>query len=75
MILKENINCVAFLGKVKECAGEVRFETAEGDVLNLKSTLSQYLFATMTDSHKFLSHGSVVCDEESDYQLLGQYLF
>lgn len=45
MKLKENIDYAEFFRTVQKCAGEVLLVTPEGDRLNLKSTLSQFVFA------------------------------
>lgn len=47
MKLKPNIKTPAFFEAVQACSGSVFFETEEGDNLNLKSTLAQYIFATV----------------------------
>ena len=44
MNLKPDINLSEFFRAVHTCRGEVLFETPEGDRLNLKSALSQYVF-------------------------------
>ena len=41
--LKDGADIVQLIKKTKECAGEVILHTGEGDKLNLKSTLSQYV--------------------------------
>lgn len=47
MKLNPNINVPSFLQTVQTCIGEVHFITGEGDHLNLKSTLSQFVFAAV----------------------------
>lgn len=44
MNLKSDINLSDFFQAVHTCRGEVLFETPEGDQLNLKSALSQFVF-------------------------------
>ena len=44
MRLKKDVSTVNFINRVEQCTGEVIYETAEGDRLNLKSQLSKYLF-------------------------------
>lgn len=72
--LKENINTVEFLRVVATCRGEVFFETVEGDVLNLKSMLTMYLFAAVAEKKEIISTGTVRCEEPGDYQILSDYL-
>ncbi len=43
--LRHQIEPVHFLKAVNRCRGEVVLTTGEGDCLNLKSTLSRYIFA------------------------------
>lgn len=47
MKLNPNINVPTFLQTVQTCSGEVHFLTAKGDHLNLKSTLSQFVFTAV----------------------------
>lgn len=47
MRLNPNINTPAFLQAVQTCKGEVCFVTKEGDILNLKSVLSQFVFTAV----------------------------
>lgn len=49
MKLKKNINVQAFLETVKKCDGNVYFKTIEGDQLNLKSLLSQYILVSIIE--------------------------
>ena len=74
MKLRENTDLIGFIKTIKKCRQDVFFCTAEGDRLNLKSTLSQYLFSTMLGDGEFLQSGNVECEELSDYQMLEAYL-
>ena len=49
MTLTSHTDFAAFLEAVQQCRGEVLFCTREGDKLNLKSTLSKYLFAALAE--------------------------
>lgn len=60
MKISTHIDLSAFLAVVQHCRGEVLFCTAEGDKLNLKSTLSTYLFAAMAGNTALLESSSVV---------------
>lgn len=73
MKLRNDISIRDFLTQVHQCAGEVEFHTAEGDVLNLKSALSQYLFAAVTTRPALMETASVVCCEQEDYERLRAY--
>jgi hypothetical protein len=77
MRLKPGVDYVAFLKQVRVCGGEVNFKTADGDVLNLKSLLSEYVFLTLatTDSPKRLvENGYIECASDNDYALLAEHL-
>lgn len=74
MRLKENADLIGFLKTIKKCRQNVLFRTAEGDCLNLKSTLSQYLFSVLTGNKELLRNGKIECQEPSDYQMLEDYL-
>ena len=59
MRLKERIDLVALIRKVKECEGDVFLETEEGDQLNLKSALSQYVFVALAEQQEILKNSNV----------------
>ncbi len=44
------------------------------DLLNLKSTISQFLFASVFRDRAYLLGGSIVCRNEKDDRLLAPYL-
>ena len=74
MRLQADCDISAFIANVKKCEGDVFFHTSEGDSLNLKSMLSQYLFASISGNTSFLAEGMVICSVESDYGKLSGYL-
>lgn len=74
MIIKEFSDIPAFLNQVKACSGDVFFKTDEGDILNLKSVLSTYIFAVLMKNPELIQNGRVVCEDEGDYELLHSYL-
>ena len=65
---------IDFMEAVQHCEAEVYFCSEEGDRLNLKSTLSQFLFATVCGDREFLARGYVECAAEQDYARLAPYL-
>lgn len=69
--LKPQINMVLFLRAVECCDGEVCFESGEGDILNLKSQLSKYLFLTVTPDAEYLMRGKITCTPEDANILSG----
>ena len=74
MRLKENTDLIGFIKTIKKCRQNVFFCTSEGDRLNLKSTLSQYLFSVLPGNKELLQNGKIECQELSDYQMLEDYL-
>ena len=60
--LKPQISMVSFLHTVDLCEGKVLFESADGDILNLKSQLSKYLFLTVAPDMKYLRHSKISCE-------------
>ena len=76
MKLKEDVVLVEFLQRAKQCTGEVYFKTVEGDILNLKSQLSQYVFlaASVSENTQHLLKGEIDCQNKTDYECLLPYL-
>lgn len=74
MILKSKINYPAFIDCVRLCKDEVFFQTDAGDQLNLKSTLSTYIFITITADPKIFQNGKIICKNTTDYEILKEYL-
>lgn len=74
MKLKENADLPAFLRQVKKCGGDVFLETQEGDSLNLKSTLSQYIFVSLGTGNTLISNSIITCNLTGDLHILEDYL-
>ena len=55
-------------------SGSDRYLSAEGDRLNLRSTLSQYLFAASSGNRQFLHGGTVQCEDPDDWAVLREFL-
>lgn len=71
--LKQGIDIIAFLKDVDKCAGEVFFESQEGDRLCLKSQLSKYLFLTVTPDSAYLLNSKIRFNE-CDMKYLKKYM-
>lgn len=69
MRLKEKADLVAFIRQVRECENDVFLKTEEGDQLNLKSVLSQYLFVVLAEQHEILRNSKVSCSPEDRRRL------
>lgn len=74
MKLKRLHHYLDFMEAVQRCEREVFFNSAEGDNLNLKSTMCQYLFAAACGDRDFLEAGEIVCESKKDYARLQPYL-
>ena len=74
MKLTQNVDLAAFLHAVGGCSGEVFFSSKQGDYLNLKSMLSQYLFSVAAGDHTLLFEGDISCENEQDCAVLQPYL-
>ena len=74
MHIRKNVNIASFIKTVGQCHGEVSFQTNEGDVLNLSSVLSRYIFATIAENPEILYASQIVCELDADRKLLGSFL-
>lgn len=74
MHIKRNTNLIDFLRAANRCQEDVLFLTQDGDVLNLKSELSRYVFASLAPNAELLSSACITCKNETDYKLLANYL-
>ena len=73
--IKSGTNLVNLLHAVKDTRGDVWFHTAQGDRLNMKSLLNQYIFlAAAKEDESFCSSGEIVCDNEDDAAKLLEYV-
>ena len=73
MTFNRKCNIADFLKAVSECHSDVLFCTNEGDSLNLKSTLSKFVFASVCMQGEFVDNGTVVFTEQ-DAPRLKDYL-
>ncbi|EOS71093.1 hypothetical protein C818_01101 [Lachnospiraceae bacterium MD308] len=71
----ENISDVTeFFKIVDECKGRVELLTGEGDRLNLKSKLCQFLSMAQIFSRQDELHLELVASEEEDLKKIYEYL-
>ena len=73
MKLKPDINVPDFLQAVQSCVGEVFFITSEGDHLNMKSTLSQFIFTAVIAGRLQNLDGCITVRNPQDESLLRRY--
>ena len=74
MRLKENIDIIAFLKSVRTCREDVYYDSPEGDHLDLKSALSQYVLSANMRNPRLIQEGDILCSDEKDYERLKEYL-
>lgn len=63
-----------FIRVIADCQDGVLFTTQEGDILNLKSTLSTYIFAALADRADVLLRGRIDCHNPEDEVRLADFL-
>lgn len=73
MNLKPDISLHDFFQAIHACRGEVLFETPEGDRLNLKSALSQFVFTAAVAGQLRALNGRLSYDQ-ADEMLLAPFL-
>lgn len=64
----------AFFEKVRKCNGNVELTTPQGDKLNLKSTLCQYLALTQMFQDESIKDVQVLLSDPEDIDLIREYL-
>ena len=62
MKLRTDIDLIDFFKTVQQCPGNVLYCTDEGDRLDLKSVLSQYVLSAVSMKREALDLGQIVCD-------------
>lgn len=72
MELKQEINTINFLRAVEKCRGEIIAVNGQGDQLNLKSTLSAYVFCMVVGSPDFRFR--ILLSDPEDHAFLSDYL-
>lgn len=73
-MLQDNVDLTAFFAAVNCCHGEVLFLSSEGDRMNLKSALCQYLFSSVYLHGGIRLDGQIVCQLPEDSKLLEPFL-
>lgn len=74
MHFKEDFIMADFMEAAKDCTGDVFFHSVEGDIVNLKSLLSQYVLASIACKPDLLKNARVVCTQDEDYARLSCFL-
>lgn len=74
MRIKDIIEPAAFFQAVNGCRGKVELLTEEGDRLNLRSTLCQYIALTQMFQDKRVGGIELALSDPADYEALKAYL-
>lgn len=74
MIFNDRDSLVDFFHAVRECQGQVLYFSEEGDQLNLKSSLCQFLFSSALLNNPMLLNGRIVCERDEDMLRLQPFL-
>lgn len=74
MKLQPNANIPKFLQAVQRCRGSVTYVTPEGDNLDLKSALAQFVFAAVIAGESEQLHGEIKFEDTKDIPSLRGYL-
>ncbi len=74
MKIKNISNPKRFFETVNQCQGSVELVTSEGDRLNLKSTLCQYIALTQMFKDARIADVDLVVSEQEDYETLQEFL-
>lgn len=73
MELKENIDYPAFWKTVRSCESDVIFITKDGDNLNLRSTICQFILTVYLSNGNHSFRGQIQCRSEKDARLLKDF--
>lgn len=72
----QNINDVdAFFKVVDSCKGPIELVSPEGDRINLKSKLSQYLSMASIFSNGYIKELDLVAQDKEDIERLIKYMY
>lgn len=74
MWLRTGIDMAEFLNTVQKCSDEVFFTTDEGDRLNLKSTLSQFVLVSVMGEAFQNPSWKIELEKPEDAVILQKYL-
>lgn len=72
----QNINDVeAFFKVIDQCKGPVELVSPEGDRINLKSKLSQYLSMASMFSNGYIKELDLIATDKEDVERLIKYMY
>jgi len=71
---KSEKDCMDFLQAVRNCREDVYLVTTDGDRLNMKSILSQYVFSAIAGKEVFIKNAVLSCSLAEDFELLQPFM-
>jgi hypothetical protein len=74
MRVKQVRDIEGFFKAFQKCEGRVELITDENDVLNLSSTLTQFVCITKIFNNPEIKEYDIVCQHAEDYQLIKKFL-
>ena len=74
MFLKSDADIIKLIKSVRQCKGDVHLLTEEGDNMNLKSKICQYVAIAMVAKPELLVRAQIVCDNKEDEPVLGEFV-
>lgn len=74
MRVKQITNVDGFYKALAKCQGRVELITDERDVLNLASTLTQFIGLTTVFSNPEIEAYEIVCYNPADFELIREFL-
>ena len=74
MHLKPDADITNFCSLSNTASRMSSMSRTRGDVLNLASTLSQYVFCSIAGQPELWRHGMIRCESEADYAALKDFL-
>lgn len=75
MKIPEHTDPIRFMEIINTCRGTVELTSPEGDCINLKSTLSQYLSIASIFSHSYVRELELNVHDRDDYEKLRAFLY
>mgnify|MGYP001112552709 CR=1 FL=1 len=74
MKIKPETDLKQFFYQIHHCKGNVWFCTQEGDKLNLRSCLTQYIFVAAFLEKVLTLDGSLYCEYDTDILRLSEFI-
>lgn len=73
-MLRDDIDLKAFFSAVSQCEKEVMFLSIQGDRMDLRSALCQYLFSSVYLHGGIRLEGEILCEAPKDAERLAPFL-